>query len=106
MPLRYCSQILIVRSSGTSLPLEENSQTVRPMGDCRSSERKISPVEEWKKPGIAPRILPCVPLPLPGAPNRRIVLYRLVMDTASHRYGMIMNEDTPEARPRFRPRQA
>ena len=28
----------------------------------------------WKKPGIAARIFPWVPLPLPGAPKRRIDL--------------------------------
>jgi hypothetical protein len=30
---------------------------------------------EWKKPGIAPSALPCVPLPEPGEPNIRMVRY-------------------------------
>ena len=35
--------------------------------------RKTSPQAQWKKLGIVPRILPCVPLPAPGAPKSRMV---------------------------------
>src|SRR5579859_3326616 len=40
--------------------------------------RNTSPQAQWKKFGILPRILPCVPLPAPGAPNNRMVRYLLM----------------------------
>ena len=73
IPLMYCFHRLMVNSSGTSSPRPAYSQNLRPISLCRSSERKMSPVALWWKPGMFPMIFPCVPLPLPGAPKSRMV---------------------------------
>src|SRR6266480_8131666 len=64
-----------VISSGTSWPLLEYSRKALPTSVRVSIERKTSPQGQWKKRGILPSVLPCVPLPLPGAPKRMNVLY-------------------------------
>src|SRR4030095_6744128 len=64
-----------VISSGTSWPLLEYSRKALPTSVRVSIERKTSPQGQWKNRGILPRVLPCVPLPLPGAPKRMNVLY-------------------------------
>src|SRR5882757_10974642 len=64
-----------VISSGTSWPLLEYSRKALPTSLRVSIERKTSPQGQWKKRGILPSVLPCVPLPLPGAPKRTNVLY-------------------------------
>src|SRR6266550_7055860 len=64
-----------VISSGTSWPLLEYSRKALPTSVRVSIERKTSPQGQWKKRGILPSVLPCVPLPLPGAPKRINVLY-------------------------------
>src|SRR5947208_2037071 len=65
----------IVGWSGTSWPRLEYSMKTRPILLSIVKFRKTSPQAQWKKCGMVPRILPCVPLPAPGAPNRRIVRY-------------------------------
>src|SRR6185503_17265236 len=65
----------MVGSSGTSWPLLEYSTNNRPIGSSMRKLRNASPQAKWNKFGIEPRILPWVPLPEPGAPNRRMVRY-------------------------------
>src|SRR6266436_7717817 len=81
-----------VISSGTSWPLLEYSRKSLPTSVRVSIERKTSPQGQWKKRGIVPRVLPCVPLPLPGAPKRMKVLYFM----GSSRY--TANSSKPEGR--------
>src|SRR5271170_5494766 len=75
MSLSMCSRHnRTVKSSGTSSPLLEYCRNTLPTSLLRSIDRNTSPHARWRKPGNVPNILPCVPLPLPGAPNSRIVL--------------------------------
>ena len=63
-------------SAGTSSPLLEYARKACPSFVRVSSERNTSPQAQWKKRGTLPSALPCVPLPLPGAPKIRMVRYR------------------------------
>src|SRR6266704_674295 len=64
-----------VMSSGTSWPLLEYSRNALPTFVRVSMERNTSPQGQWKNRGIVPSVLPWVPLPLPGAPNKMNVRY-------------------------------
>ena len=73
--LRCRSKIRTVRSSGTIRPCEVYCSISRPNLPLRGILRKTSPIEMWMKLGSWPRTAPCVPLPLPGMPNRRMERY-------------------------------
>ncbi len=47
----------------------------RPNRPLRGILRNTSPIEMWMKLGSWPSTAPCVPLPLPGIPNRRMERY-------------------------------
>src|ERR1700736_386846 len=64
-----------VMSSGTSWPLLEYSRNAFPTLVRVSMDRKTSPHGQWKNRGIVQSVLPWVPLPLPGAPNKMNVRY-------------------------------
>src|SRR5258708_37217884 len=61
--------------SGTRSPRLEYSRKTWPTALSVLRLRNTSPQAQWKKLGIVPRILPCVPLPAPGAPNNKNVRY-------------------------------
>ncbi len=69
------SQIRTVRSSGTRAPTEVYRAISWPNWPYLGIFRKTSPIETWTRSGNWPSTAPCVPLPLPGIPNRRIVRY-------------------------------
>src|SRR5436309_14729148 len=68
-----------VKSSGTSSPRLEYCKNTLPTSLVGSSERNTSPHATWTNPGNTPSSLPCVPLPLPGAPNSNTALIRFAM---------------------------
>src|SRR5712671_1005097 len=71
-------QRLMVGWSGTRSPRLEYSRKTSPSELSVLRLRKTSPQAQWKKWGIVPRILPWVPFPAPGAPNRRAVRYFMI----------------------------
>src|SRR5712692_8196885 len=75
----FLAHSLMVGSSGTSRPLLEYSTKTRPNGSSIRRFRKASPQAKWNRFGIEPRIFPCVPLPEPGAPKRRMVRYFITL---------------------------
>src|SRR6266478_1527583 len=68
-------QSWMVGSSGTNWPRLEYSRKTWPTSLSCLRLRNTSPQAQWKKLGMVPRILPWVPLPAPGAPNKRMVRY-------------------------------
>src|ERR1051326_367050 len=59
--------------SGTSEPASMNFFASRPSGvSAFTAARRISPVVIFGRPSRSARIFPWVPLPEPGAPNRRM----------------------------------
>src|SRR5581483_1058368 len=76
-----CRQRSMVGSSGTSCPQLEYSRNVLPMGLSTVKLRNTSPQAQWKKFGIVPKILPWVPLPEPGAPNKRMARYFIIQSS-------------------------